>query len=368
MFRGTQNRFSLTCVAVSTSGYTKGGLLSVAGHSCGLASTTPVHQCQCRPSRLTTAGCAAAITLAVLWITSTNAQNLFVSNLYSKSIWEFDLGGNLITASLGSGLGDPQGIAFDRSGNLYMAYYDYGVRRGSVAKLGPSGALISASFISGLGYPTGLAFDSGGNLYVANTDYGRIAKYSPTGNLLNATFATGLSSAWAMAFDKDDNLYVTDSSNNKVVKIGQSGSMNASFITGLGYPTGLCFDRSGDLCVANYYTGIISKYDTTGHLLNASFAVTGQGYNVESLAIDLGGNLYVGNNGNGVVMKFGPDGNLINASFASGGAGAEYIAFPLVVPEPSCWMVAGLGLSTVLVVKRRKRSNQDGVSEGKSSD
>ncbi len=332
--------------------------MSNTGGSYFLASRTPSGPPKCRRRRLPFPACPLVATLILLWVTGATAQNLFVSNLYTESVWEWDPSGNLITSSIGAGLGVPQGLAFDHSGDLYLACYSYATRMSSIAKFGPGGNLLNPSFISVLGYAKGLAFDSAGNLYVANTQYGRIAKYGPTGNLINPAFASApyptFFSAWSMAFDRDDNLYVAAAMDDSVVKISPAGSVNLSFISGLAYPTGLTFDHSGNLYVANYYTGVISEYDTSGNIIDASFASTGQGYNVESLAFDASGNLYVGNNGNGVVMKFGPGGNLLNPSFASGGAGAEFIAFSVVIPEPPALALLALALPAVLHLHHRR--------------
>jgi hypothetical protein len=56
--------------------------------------------------------------LAGFCATSTRAQNLFVSNLQTGSIWDFGPGGNLITSSSGMQLSMAQGLDFDNSGNL----------------------------------------------------------------------------------------------------------------------------------------------------------------------------------------------------------------------------------------------------------
>ena len=143
-------------------------------------------------------------------VTPSGTENLFVSNLLTGTIWQFGLGGELISSSYGVALDGPQGLAFDHSGNLYVAY---GGNTGRVAKFGPGGNLIDASFASGFTIPGGMAFDSTGNLYVANGG-GRVSKFDSSGNLLSASFATGLSIPWSIAFDTSDNLYVANAGNN----------------------------------------------------------------------------------------------------------------------------------------------------------
>ena len=62
------------------------------------------------------------------------------------------------------------------------------------------------TFASGLFEPEGLAFDSAGNLFVA--DGGGVDKFTPTG--LRTTFASGFKIAFALAFDSQGNLFVAD--------------------------------------------------------------------------------------------------------------------------------------------------------------
>ena len=89
----------------------------------------------------------------------TMAQNLFEANVLTGSVWEFGPGGQVITSTFGVPLEIPQGLAFDTSGNLYVAY---GLNVCKVAKFGPTGNLINDSFASVPSSPAGMTFDSSG--------------------------------------------------------------------------------------------------------------------------------------------------------------------------------------------------------------
>ena len=60
-------------------------------------------------------------------------------------------------------MSDPVALAFDSSGNLYVANQD----GNTVSKFAPGSTTASAT-LTGLNRPDALAFDSSGNLYVAN--------------------------------------------------------------------------------------------------------------------------------------------------------------------------------------------------------
>ena len=61
---------------------------------------------------------------------------------------------------------------------------------------------------SGLTAPVGIAFDTSGNLYVANINNNTISKVASDGNV--SEFAFGLTGPYGLAFDTSDNLYITN--------------------------------------------------------------------------------------------------------------------------------------------------------------
>jgi YVTN family beta-propeller protein len=112
---------------------------------------------------------------------------------------------------------------------------------GTISKIDPSG--VATIFATGLNTPRGVAFDASGNLYVANSiSSGIISKIDTLGNV--TTFATGLSNPNGLVFDNSGTLYVANGGNNTISKIDSGGNVS-SFATGLGGgPRGLAFDSS----------------------------------------------------------------------------------------------------------------------------
>jgi hypothetical protein len=121
-------------------------------------------------------------------------------NIYVTNVYPFNGGFNVVKfngsgvymatiGSSGSGNGqfnDPQNVAIDASGNIYVA--DSGNNR--IEKFGPNGKYLSqfGSFGSGDGqfsYPVGLAFDNGGNIYVSDVGNNRIQKFDSDGKYLS---------------------------------------------------------------------------------------------------------------------------------------------------------------------------------------
>src|SRR5665213_3580216 len=106
------------------------------------------------------------------------------------------------------------------------------------------------------------------------------------------------------------NIFVANQGSTTVSEFNSSGTvLNASFASGLEEPEGLAFDSSGDLYVANYVNSTVSEFNSSGTLLNASFASGLSG--PYGLAIDSSGDLYVANE-SGTVSEFNSSGTLIN--------------------------------------------------------
>jgi|SRR5579885_452397 sugar lactone lactonase YvrE len=200
-------------------------------------------------------------------------------------------------------------------------------------------------------FPEGIAFDKSGNMWVADTGFNRILEYVPPfTNGENASvvigqkdFAssqaslspTGLNQPYGLTFDKDGNMWVADTNNNRIVEFtapftdGKSTSLvigSPSFNKGI-YPTsasslaapyGLAFDKQGNLWVVDYYDNRILEYippfkngmNATLVLGQYSFTDNSDGTSSSnlnlpsSIAFDSSGNLWVTDSLNNRVMEF----------------------------------------------------------------
>ncbi|MEP7014722.1 MAG: kelch repeat-containing protein [Verrucomicrobiota bacterium] len=85
----------------------------------------------------------------------------------------------------------PAGLAFDKSGNLFVSTESASVGIDTILKFTPAG--MGSTFAMGLSNPRGLAFDSMGNLFAAEVPQfstGDILKFTPAG--AQSVFASGL--------------------------------------------------------------------------------------------------------------------------------------------------------------------------------
>jgi sugar lactone lactonase YvrE len=257
----------------------------------------------------------------------------------------------------------PDGLAFDGGGNLYVVDQS----TNSVRKVNRSGVISTIAGVGAPGYsgdggaavqakfnaPRGIAVDSSGNLYVADSGNNVVRMIARSGiiSTIAGTGASGytgdgsgatqatLSAPRGLAFDSAGNLYIADSGNNAIRKVAVSNNVISTFAgssTGAPFnsPRWLAFDGVGNLYVADTGNNAVRRISPSGAvslLAGSSSGVAGYGGDngpataatlrgPRGLAFDGMGNLYVGDQGNNVVRMITPAG-VITTVAGSGGAG-----------------------------------------------
>src|SRR6476619_1255246 len=226
-----------------------------------------------------------------------------------------------------------------RAQNLYVSLQgDLTNEGGSISEYTPTG--VPQTFATAP-FPRGIAFDNSGNFFVASTDskvwdHGRVLKFPPTGHqsvLGNAarSFLEGL------AIDNAGNVYAValeDTSPDLagiIYKFAPDGTrtvfVGPSAFTSSQLPAGLAFDSSGNLFVTtlgNRPNDAILVFTPTG--MESTFATDLN--NPHGMAFDAAGNLFVAEtirDGGGDILEFTTGGERI--VFASGLNRPEYLTF-----------------------------------------
>jgi hypothetical protein len=165
-----------------------------------------------------------------------------------------------------TGVGDVSTIEFDSSGNLWGADFNLNKVYEYTGSFATSGALSpTLTLTSGISVAAGLAFDPSGNLYVANassTGANSIAVFTTPITNTASYFLDGVNGPGGLIFDSQGNLYVFNStaagpgsldrfnSNN----LGSGATPNTADPSGLsGAPYGAAFalDKDGNLYMAD---------------------------------------------------------------------------------------------------------------------
>jgi len=252
------------------------------------------------------------------------AGNLYVADTYNNAIRKVTpIGTNWVVTtiaglaiSMGSPSGsadgtngnarfdNPQGIAVDSAGNLYVA----DTLNNTIRKITPIGTNWVVSTLAGLAgtngaadgtnsnalfsAPVALVPDTNGNIYVADFDNNTIRKITPVGTNWVVSTLAGLAGTngtadgtnsnarfyWPLGIARDGagNLYVSDSGNNTVRKVkpvgtnwvvstlaglaGQTGTADGTGSAALfNAPFGIAVDKGLNLFVADSYNFTIRR-------------------------------------------------------------------------------------------------------------
>ena len=247
-------------------------------------------------------------------------------------------------------LARPGAIAFDSSGNMYIADSGNNVVRkvsnGIITTIagnttagytGDKGPATSAE----LDDPTGVAVDSQGNVYIADAGNQVVRMVTPSGTIttfagsisLGAGFAgdggpateAQLNVPTAVAVDSQGNVYIADSNNNAIREVsgGNINTVNPSteyLIT----PEGVAVDAAGNVYVAdtgNERVVMFSAANSYAFNLIAGNGVpgfsgdNGPAQNAElqdpaGVAVDAAGYVYIADTINSRIRKVAPDGTI----------------------------------------------------------
>jgi sugar lactone lactonase YvrE len=290
--------------------------------------------------------------------------NLYIADQTNNRIRKVDTNGNITTVagkSFSGYSGDggpatnaylylPSGVAFNASGNLYIADQKNNLIRKvdtngiittvagggtpTYPSIGDGGAATNAS----LSVPTGVTFDAFGNMYIADRYNHRIRKVDTAGNITTvagkslgysgdggiATNAT-LALPFGVAFDAFGNLYIADSNNQRIRKVdtngiittvagkngsGYSGDGVAATNATLSFPFGVACDAFDNLYIADRNNNRIREVDSNGIITtvagNGSSGYSGDGSAATNaslnlpigVAFDSSGNLYIADQNN----------------------------------------------------------------------
>ena len=276
----------------------------------------------------------------------------------------------------------PMSVARDAAGNLYVADYNNNVIRkiaagtgvittfagkGTAGYSGDNGPATSAYFNE----PNGLAFDSAGNLFIADLGNSVIREIAATTHIVTTVAGTGtygysgdgglatsavLARPWNIAIDSSNNLYISDSDANVIRKVsastkiittvagkqsvGYTGDGGPATAAELNTPRGISFDGSGNLLIADFNNNVIRKVTAATGVITT---VAGNGYGAGTgdggysgdggpatsaklhypadMKVDSAGNLFIADFQNNRVRKVTASTGIITTAVGTGDTG-----------------------------------------------
>ncbi len=230
----------------------------------------------------------------------------------------------------------------------------------NVVELNSSGSRATLNPFSGAGIqgPGPLAFDGSGNVWIANSGPSVSMLRANGAVSSNTGFSTGGIGSTALALDTSGNVWVADSADNKIEVLGQNGAAIAGSPysnAGLNGPFAIAIDSVGGAWVANRIGSSLSRLTSYGDAVFGS-PYYGGGLNAPvDLAVDGLGNVWLANSGSNSVSEFLSTGR---AQSGASGYGSSVLLNPFRVAldrSGNLWVanlgtpVAGSGLITQIV-------------------
>jgi sugar lactone lactonase YvrE len=256
----------------------------------------------------------------------------------------------LSVSYFGGGLGQPQGIAIDATGNVWVA----NLVANTVSEFTALGlAISSATGYKGGGVkgPTAIAIDLTGNAWVANlssTGESEFQGYVPQSPSSGFPVCTGASSH-GLAIDGLNQVWFANEfgfsgayNSEGVQNSGCIGVLSSAGVSvgnyGSGYldnPFGIAIDGTGNVWISNQSGNSLTELSSSGTPISPYPGYTGGGLDVpDSIAIDGSGNVWAVNAGNSSVAKFSNSGVALSPSFGFLGGGLY---------RPECLAIDGVG-------------------------
>ena len=221
---------------------------------------TPFSRFSARILKPTLLGVMAAISLAA------HGQTLYISNLSSNEILK-DSSGTVSVFAPGAPFLDPEGIAIDSVGNIYVANNGTTYSNGSITKVnsaGTSWSTYDSGSAANVSLPTVISFQNGtlyGMMQGVNTVY-----KLPSANILIPYASNGINGPEAIAFDASGDLFVANYGNNNILEItpAQAIAHTYTVFASLYEAAGLTFDSQGDLFATSFGNSTITEYPSGG--------------------------------------------------------------------------------------------------------
>ena len=247
-----------------------------------------------------------------------------------------------VAVPVGNYLQEPDGIAIDTSGNLYVD----SITDGEIVKIAPNAStsvFYNPNTLDGVYRP--LVVDQSGNVYASELS-GGVEKITPTGVVSPVGDPTGVPGSLARA--PDGTLYYESEQTAAITKIATDGT-TIPFSSGFSdpYDGNLAVDSSGNVYVAG--TSSVYKITPSGTISTFINGVT----TPYGLAFGPNGDLYVSNSDPAEsLFAVTPAGAI--STFATG-VGMDYMVIR-ATPEPGGALLLPLAATTLLGRPRMRKT------------
>jgi sugar lactone lactonase YvrE len=285
-----------------------------------------------------------------------------ISTIVGTGGWGYSGDGGFPTAAT---LSNPQAVAIDNLGNLYIAdsinqvVREVSVSTGRITTVvgtglagytGNGGPAVKAT----LNTPTAIAFDGAGNLYIADQGNNVIRKVSAATGCISTVAGGGTAASGPdglgdggparnallngpndVAVDGAGNLFIADSFNGLIRRVdASSGNITVAAGSGLRIPAGVAVDTAGNLYIADSGNSVIRRVDASSGKVTVVAGSGGYGYSGDlgpatsaklgtpvSVRLDAAGNLYIADQAENVIRQVNAQSGMITTIAGTGAPG-----------------------------------------------
>ena len=302
-----------------------------------------------------------------------SAGNVYIADALNHEIWKMDanfnlkvVAGNGTPGYTGDGglathaqLNQPEGVAVDSAGNIYIAEWINAVIRkvdantGNISTVAGNGTQGyhgdgGLATLAELSESSGVAVDRAGNIYIADNGNDLIRKVDAATGIINTIAGLGtldythngvpasqsvIFEPWAVAVDSAGNIFFDEVGNNVIREIsattgnistvagngtaGYSGDGGPATQAGLCNPWRIAVDKLGNVFISDG-TSRIRRVDAKSHIIttvagNGTEGFTGDGgaataaeISPAGVAVDGNGVLYIEDSGSGRIRMVEP--------------------------------------------------------------
>ena len=267
----------------ANAGATRTGTLTIAGQTLTITQAGTTYVATTNVTTLVSSGLNQPDGIAV-----DNAGNVFIADTFNNAIKEWSAASNTVTTLVSSGLVQPFGVAVDSVGNVFLADLGHNAIKQWSAASGAVSTLVS----SGLFSPDGVAVDSAGNVYIADTFQNQIKEWLTASNAITTLVSSGLNKPGGVAVDIAGNVYIADTFNSAIKEWSPASNTVTTLVSsGLSFPYGAAVNGAGHVFIAGNSQDVIKEWSPAGNTVN-TLVSSGLSY-PEAVAVDSAGNLHI---------------------------------------------------------------------------
>jgi sugar lactone lactonase YvrE len=223
--------------------------------------------------------------------------NVYIADTSSNTVKKWTAATKALSTPIPSGLNTPAGVSVDAKGNIYIA----DSKNNAIKVWNVTNQQVTSLGIGTLNLPIGIAVDSQGNVYLSDSGHNAIKEWVAATKVVT-TLVSGLNGPRGVAVDPQGNVYFADTNNNQVKEWIAATKAVVTLVSGLNSPRGVALDSQNNLYIADANNNAIKQWNPTS-LQVVTLPVTGL-KGPGGVAVDSAANVYIGDTNDSIIREF----------------------------------------------------------------